>query len=105
MWTYTNQGKRGKKMNEIMLISKINSQDYSEEKRKIFFSIGGINLPSVENRIMDILKGQGLPSEDITLKYNGIELSIRSQDIPIMIQSLCKENISIYSVYQFYNPI
>ncbi|MCK9443323.1 MAG: hypothetical protein M0Q14_02130 [Tissierellaceae bacterium] len=92
-------------MNKIMLISKLNPQDYTEEKRKVFFSLGGMNIPSVENRIIDILQNSGLIGlNDIILKYNGIELNITTQQIPSIIRLLCEENISIYSIYQFYNP-
>lgn len=92
-------------MNKIMLISKLNPQDYTEEKKKIFFSLGGMNIPTIENKIIDVLHKSGLVGlNDIVLKYNGIELSITTQQIPSIVRLLCNENISIYSIYQFYNP-
>ena len=30
-------------MNKIMLINRLNPQDHSEEKKKTFFTIGGMN--------------------------------------------------------------
>lgn len=92
-------------MNKIMLISKLNPQDYTDEKKKIFFSLGGMNIPTIENKIIDILnKSKLVGYNDIVLKYNGIELNITTQQIPNIVKLLCKENISIYSIYQFYNP-
>lgn len=92
-------------MNKIMLISKLNPQDYTDEKKKIFFSLGGMNIPAIESKIIDILKKSKLVElSDIVLKYNGIELNITTQQIPNIVRHLCKENISIYSIYQFYNP-
>lgn len=92
-------------MNKIMLISKLNPQDYTDEKKKIFFSLGGMNIPTIESKIIDILKKSKLVElNDIVLKYNGIELNISTQQIPNIVKLLCKENISIYSIYQFYNP-
>ncbi|MBU5256275.1 hypothetical protein [Tissierella praeacuta] len=92
-------------MNKIMLISKLNPQDYTEEKKKIFFSLGGMNIPTIENKIIDVLHKSGLVGlNDIVLKYNGIELNITTQQIPSIVRLLCNENISIYSIYQFYNP-
>lgn len=92
-------------MNKIMLISKLNPQDYTNEKRKIFFILGGMNIPNIESKVIDILHKDGnIDLKDIILKYNGIELNITTQEIPSVVKLLCKENISIYSVYQFYNP-
>ena len=39
-------------MNKIMLINRLNPQDYTEEKKKIFFSLGGMNIPKIENKIL-----------------------------------------------------
>lgn len=92
-------------MNKIMLINRLNPQDYTETKKKIFFSLGGTNLSSTENKIIDTIQKSGLVRlDDITLKYNGIELCITTQQIPIITRLLCKENISIYGIYQLYNP-
>lgn len=92
-------------MNKIMLINKLNPQDYTDEKKKIFFSLGGMNIPTIENKIIDILtKSELVGLNDLVLKYNGIELNITTQQIPNIVKLLCKENISIYSIYQFYNP-
>jgi len=39
---------------------------------------------------------------DIVFKYNGVELNITIQQVPVIIKMLCNENISIYEVYQPY---
>lgn len=92
-------------MNDILLISKLSPQDYSNEKRKIFFVLGGMNISKVENRVVDILQKDGkMDLKDIVFKYNGIELNISIQEIPNIVKLLCKENISIYSIFQIYNP-
>ena len=92
-------------MNKIMLISRLNPQDYTEERRKIFFLLGDTNDVIIENKIIDIIHNLGeVDLNDIVLKYNGIELNIATQQIPIIVKLLCNENISIYSVYQYYSP-
>lgn len=92
-------------MNKILLINRISPLDESEEKKKIFFSLGEMNLPEIENKIIDILHRSGLIGiNDIVLKYNGIEINITIQQIPEIVRLLCKENILIYSIYQLYNP-
>lgn len=92
-------------MNKIMLINRLNPQDYTEEKKKIFFSLGGMNVTKIENKIIDILRKSGLVGlNDLVLKYNGIELNITTQQIPSVVKLLSTENISIYSIYQNYNP-
>ncbi len=92
-------------MHKILLINRINPQDYSEEKRKVFFSIGGMNITSVENKIIEILKKtEFVKSTDLVLKYNGIELDITTQQIPHIIKMLSEEDIYIYNVFQLYNP-
>lgn len=92
-------------MNKILLISRLDPQDNSEEKKKTFFSIGGMNLTSVENKIIDILGSSGIVNlKDMVLKYNGIELDISTQNIPKVIKLLSQDNIQIYNVFQLYNP-
>lgn len=92
-------------MNKILLISRLNPQDYTEEKKKIFFSIGGMNITTIENKIIDILKKSGIiESDDLVLKYNGIELNMTTQKIPEVIRLLSQDDIKIYNVFQLYNP-
>lgn len=92
-------------MNKIMLVNRINPEDYSEEKKKVFFSIGGMNINAVENKVMDTLHREGLiQGDNIVLKYNGIELEITTQQIPIVVKLLTDENIAIYNIFQLYNP-
>lgn len=92
-------------MNKILLISRINPQDTTEEKKKIFFSIGEMDLASVENNIIDTLrKSDFIDFNDLVLKYNGIELNIKTQNIPEVIKLLSQADIKIYNIFQLYNP-
>ncbi|NLV89272.1 MAG: hypothetical protein GX021_07930 [Tissierellia bacterium] len=92
-------------MNDILLISKLSPQDYSNEKRKVFFVLGGMNIAKVENKVVDLLLQEGkMDYKDIVLKYNGVELNVKTQDIPNVVKLLSKENISIYSIFQIYDP-
>lgn len=92
-------------MNKIMLINRLNPQDHSEEKRKTFFTIGGMNLSSIDNKIIDILNSIDVTkSSDLVFKYNGIELNITTQQIPKILKALCEGDILVYGVYQLYDP-
>ena len=91
-------------MNDILLISKLSPQDYSNEKEKSFV-LGGMNIAKVENKVVDLLLQEGkMDYKDIVLKYNGVELNVKTQDIPNVVKLLSKENISIYSIFQIYDP-
>ncbi len=92
-------------MNKIMLINRIDPQDNTKEKKKIFFVIGEMNKTSTENKLIDIIYNLNImKSEDLILKYNGIELNITTQEIPMIIKELVNEGILIYSIYQNYDP-
>ncbi len=67
--------------------------------------IGGMEVPSIENKLIDIINESNIiEPDDMVLKYNGIELNITIQQIPMVIELLNKNNFSIYGVYQIYNP-
>lgn len=92
-------------MNEILLINRIDHRDYCGKKQKIFFQIGGMNLPRVEESLSRLI-GQSrlVEKDDIVFKYNGVELNILTQSIPILMKLMIENNLSLYSVYAIYNP-
>lgn len=64
-----------------------------------------MNIPTVEEKLINILNESGiLGVDDILYKYNGVELDISVQQIPVIIKLLTNNNISIYSVYEIYDP-
>lgn len=92
-------------MNEILLINRIDHKDYSGKKQRVFFQIGGMNLPRVEEGLTSLLNMSRLvEKEDIIFKYNGVELNILTQSIPIIVKLMTESNLSIYSVYAVYDP-
>lgn len=92
-------------MNKILLINRIDPQDYSNTKNKVFIMIGGMNIPAVDNRLIDVINDSNIVEpDDMVLKYNGIELNITIQQIPAIVKLLCDESFSIYGIYQLYNP-
>lgn len=92
-------------MNKILLINRIDPQDYSNTKNKVFIMIGGMNIPAVENRLIDVINDSNIVEpDDMVLKYNGIELNITIQQIPAIVKLLCDESFSIYGIYKLYNP-
>ena len=92
-------------MNKILLIDRIDPSDLSGTKNKVFFMIGGMDIPSIENKLIDIINESGIIApDDMVLKYNGIELNITVQEIPRVVKLLTDKNFSIYGVYQIYNP-
>jgi hypothetical protein len=92
-------------MNEILLINRIDHKDYSGKKQRVFFQIGGMNLPRVEESLTSLFNISRLvEKEDIIFKYNGVELNILTQSIPIIIKLMAESNLSVYSVYAIYDP-
>lgn len=92
-------------MNKILLINRLNTQDYTDTKHKIFFMIGGMNIPDIENRLIDVISESSIvESDDMVLKYNGVELNISIQQIPTVVKLLSENNFSIYEIYEPYNP-
>lgn len=92
-------------MNDVFLVNKINHKDFSSEKLKVFFQIGGINLPKIKNKLIDLVDFNRLiDKKDIVYKYNGIEVNILTQSIPILAKLLSENNIPIYGVYAIYDP-
>lgn len=92
-------------MNKILLINRIDPRDYSHTKSKVFFMIGGMNIPTLENKLIDIINESDIIGpDDMVLKYNGIELNISVQQIPVITKLLVDNNFSIYGIYQLYNP-
>lgn len=92
-------------MNKILLINRLNPEDVSDEKHRIFFMIGDMKNPEVEERLIGVLNGSKLiEPQDLVLKYNGVELFIEIKHIPVIIKLLCDNNFSIYEVYHPYNP-
>lgn len=92
-------------MNEILLINRLNPKNYTSQKKRIFFLMGGLNLPATEVKLVNLLdKLDTVKKEEIVHKYNGVELFITTQDIPRIIKLLVDNNLSIYSVYEIYNP-
>lgn len=92
-------------MYKSLLINKINPQDFTKGKKRMFFLIGDMNILATEDRLVKLLNKSGLLEiSDILFKYNGIELSIDVQTIPEIVKLLAKENFSIYSIYEVYSP-
>lgn len=92
-------------MNKILLINRLNPEEDSHIKNKVFFMIGGMKKPSAENRLIDVINESGVVEcEDIVLKYNGVELYISIQEIPTIVKTLVNKNFDIYGIYQLYNP-
>lgn len=92
-------------MNKILLINRLNPDDVSEERHRIFFMIGDMKNPDTENKLIDVLHNSNLiEAQDLVLKYNGIELYITIKDIPAIVKLLCDNGFSIYGVYHPYNP-
>lgn len=92
-------------MNNILLINRLDPNDNSNIKKKMFFLLGGMNFSSTETKLKEILgKIDYLKKEDIIYKYNGVVLDITTQEIPNVIKYLMDFNFSIYSVYELYTP-
>ncbi len=93
-------------MNKTLLINRINPQDFTKNKKRMFFLIGDMNIPSKESKLIDVLNNSNLvDKDDIVYKYNGIELILDVQTIPQIVKELAVEDFLIYSIYEVYNPV
>lgn len=91
-------------MNKTLLINRINPQNFTKQKKRIFFLIGSMNVPEVEDKLVATLNNSGLDIDDIVYKYNGVELYIDVQMIPIIVKLLSAKDLDIYSVHEIYDP-
>ncbi len=92
-------------MNKTLLINRINPQDFTKNKKNMFFLIGDMNVPAVEDKLVEVLNNSDLLDiNDIVYKYNGVELQVDVQKIPKIIKLLSTSDLSIYSVYEIYEP-
>lgn len=93
------------KLNKTLLINRIDPENQSNKKKKIFFLIGKLNKSHVKEKLVDIIESIDISKKkDIIYKYNGIELNIKEKQIPGIIKTLVKNDIEIYSIYEVYNP-
>lgn len=94
------------KMNKILLINRINIKDFQEEKRRIFFLVGDGEKGSTESYLMDVLNNlKFLNKENIVYKYNGVEIYMQEENIPVIVKVLMDAGINIYSIYELYDPL
>ena len=92
-------------MNNILLINRLNPNDMTTEKKKMFFLLGDMNFSATENKLKETLdKIDILKKEDIIYKYNGVVLDITTQQIPKIIKMFLEQEFSIYSIYELYTP-
>lgn len=93
-------------MNKVLLINRINTKEFKEDKRRIFFLIGDIGKDNTENYLMDTLnKVEFLIKENIVYKYNGVEICMQEKNVPKVIKILVEAGIEIYSIYELYDPM
>lgn len=93
-------------MNKILLINRINTNNFQEGKKRIFFLIGDIEKENSATKLMDTLnKVDFLIKKDIVYKYNGVEIPMQEKDIPQIIKVLIEAGIDIYSIYELYDPM
>lgn len=92
-------------MNKILLINRLNPDDNSSLKKKMFFLLGGMKFSSTESRLKETLdKINILKKDDIIYKYNGVVLDITTKEIPNIIKILIERDFSVYSIYEIYTP-
>lgn len=92
-------------MNRTLLINRINPQDFTKQKKKMFFLIGSMNVPEIEDKLVETLNNSSfLEIDDIIYKYHGVELHIDVQMIPVIVKLLSAKDLDIYSIYEIYDP-
>lgn len=93
-------------MNKILLINRINVNQFKEKRKRIFFIIGNMDNPHVENQLIDTLNDiKFLVKEDIVYKYNGVQLLMKEEYIPKINKILTNSGFDIYSIYELYDPM
>lgn len=93
-------------MNKVLLINRINVNNFEKEKRRIFFLVGDGEKGSSESYLMDILDDlEFVNKEDVVYKYNGVEILMLEENIPLIVKVLMDAGINIYSIYELYDPL
>ncbi|TJX14060.1 hypothetical protein E9840_07240 [Tissierella creatinini] len=92
-------------MYKTLLVNKIDPQDFTGTKKRIFFLLGDMINPAKELKLIEVInKLEFLDIHSTVYKYNGVELSIDVQKIPEVVKLLAKEDFLIYSIYEIYTP-
>lgn len=92
-------------MNKIILINRLSPDIEFEDKKWIFFMIGGMGKLDVEERLVDTIDSMDfVSSEEVIFKYNGVTMNIKTKEIPKVSRVLMKNHFDIYSIYEIYNP-
>lgn len=81
----------------------VDTLDYSEDKCKVVFIIGGMHIKEVCQCVMSTIYGMFkgstiVQSKDIIEKKDGFQVTMPIQMIPEVVKELVTLNIGIYSV-------
>lgn len=88
---------------ETLLINQIQPEEDRDREARIFFLIG--DMVRVRETVMNMFNSISSPFyKRCTFKCNGITLTIPIGKIPDVIGLLVKAGISVYSVYELYEP-
>lgn len=92
-------------MNKTIMINRLNPELEQEDKKWIFFMLGDIYQYDVDKELVPVLEKTKLVScENTILKYNGIEVFLKIEDIPTINSALTNSGFKIYSIYEVYDP-
>lgn len=93
-------------MNKTLLINRIDTKNFQNEEKRIFFLVDTPQAKNLHQHLIDTLsRVEILRKENIIYKYNGVEICMNEKDIPKIIKVLMEADINIYSVYELYDPM
>ncbi len=91
-------------MNDVFLIKNIKPERDYENLQKVNFIINGMDDENRVRYVLDaIFQENSLSVDNVTVKYNGIQMEMEIKEIPTILKSLVTRDIDVYGIYVLYD--
>ncbi len=91
-------------MNDVFLIKNIKPEKDYDNLQKVNFIINGMDDENRVRYVLDaIFQENSLSVDNVTVKYNGIQMEMEIKEIPTILKSLVTRDIDVYGIYVLYD--
>jgi len=91
-------------MNDVFLIKNIKPERDYNNLQKVNFIINGMDDENRVRYVLDaIFQENSLSVDNVTVKYNGIQMEMEIKEIPTILKSLVTRDIDVYGIYVLYD--